>query len=158
MGVTPHQGDGKADHRAKQDRQDKSLMKLSEVRRNAAVRSSKVFRDSSKKKPIQRLIVVVIKDRIQTIYINRTELIKRLLAEVCELCNTKNVALEGHHIRKLKDLKAYWNGKDKPQWVEKIIKIRRKTLFVCKNCHQKIHSVQYDGRNLTQVLLESPVL
>ena len=46
VGVTSYQGDGKADHRGKWDRQDTSLSKLSEVCRNAAVKSSKVFKDS----------------------------------------------------------------------------------------------------------------
>ena len=36
VGVTSYQGDGKADHRGKWDGQDTSLMKLSEVCRNAA--------------------------------------------------------------------------------------------------------------------------
>ncbi len=110
------------------------------------------------KKPIRRHIGGIIYDRIQTNYMYCTELIKRLLAGICELCNTRNVTLEAHHIRKLKNLRNYWNGKEKPPWVIKMIKIRRKTLFVCETCHQIIHAGQYDGRNLTQVLLESPVL
>jgi len=110
------------------------------------------------KKPIQRHKGTVIKDKIQTIYIKRNELINRLLAEVCELCGIKDVAIEGHHIRKLKDLKKQWDGKEKPKWVQKMIAITRKTLFVCTSCHQSIHSGQYDGRKLTQVLLESSVL
>ena len=36
----------------------------------------------------------------------RTSLIKRLLAEECEMCGKKNQAIEMHHIRKLKDLKG----------------------------------------------------
>jgi hypothetical protein len=110
------------------------------------------------KKPIQRHNSTIIKERIQSFYIKGNELLKRLLAEVCELCGMEKVALEGHHIRKLKTLMKYWYGKDKPKWVEKMIKMRRKTLFVCKGCHQAIHSFQYDGSKLTQVLLESPVL
>ena len=121
-------------------------------------KNKKPLRATFGRKPIQRCIGMTIVDKIQTIYIKRNELIKRLLAEVCELCNAKNVPLEGHHIRKLKDLKKKWNGKEKPKWVQKMIKIRRKALFVCKNCHQSIHSGQYDGRRLTQVLLESSVL
>ncbi len=110
------------------------------------------------KKPIQGHKDMVIKDKIQTIHVKRNELIKRLLAEICELCGLTNVALEGHHIRKLKDLKKKWKGKEKPKWVEKMIAITRKTLFVCTSCHQSIHVGKYDGRKLTQVLLESPVL
>jgi group II intron reverse transcriptase/maturase len=108
-------------------------------------------------KPIQRLIVKVIKDIIQRVYVKRNELINRLLAEVCELCGLKDVDLEGHHIRKLKDLIKMWKGKIKPKWVERMIAIKRKTLFVCTSCHQSIHFGYYDGRKLTQVLLESRV-
>ena len=109
------------------------------------------------KKPIQRYIFKVIKDTIQRIYVNRNELIKRLLAEVCELCGIKDVALEGHHIRKLKDLIKQWKGKTKPKWLERMIAIKRKTLFVCTSCHQSIHFGNYNGRKLTQVALESCV-
>lgn len=110
------------------------------------------------KKPIQRHIGTVIRDKIQAIHVKRNELIKRLLAEVCELCGIKNVSLEGHHIRKLKDLIKMWKNKQKPKWIEKMITIKRKTLFVCTSCHQSIHYGYYDGRKLTQVLLESSVL
>jgi len=121
-------------------------------------KNKKPLRATFGRKPIQRYIGTVIIDNIRTIYIKRNELVKRLLAEVCELCHAKNVPLEGHHIRKLKDLKKKWNGNEKPKWVQKMIAIRRKALFVCKSCHQNIHSGQYDGRKLTQVLLESSVL
>ena len=110
------------------------------------------------KKPIRRHNGTAIKDKIQTIYRNRNELINRLLAEVCELCRAKKVALEGHHIRKLKDLKQKWRDKEKPEWVRNMIALNRKTLFVCKSCHQRIHAGRYDGRKLTQVVLESSVL
>ena len=46
----------------------------------------------------------VIKDKPYTVYGGRIELIKRLLADKCELCgSTENI--EVHHIRKLADLK-----------------------------------------------------
>ncbi|MBN2012423.1 hypothetical protein JW960_24050 [candidate division KSB1 bacterium] len=110
------------------------------------------------KKPIQRQNGTVIKDTIQTIYVKRNELIKRLLADVCELCGVQHVAVEAHHIRKLKDLKKRWHGKEQPKWVMKMIAITRKTLFVCRKCHQEIHAGLYDGRRLAHVLLESSVL
>ena len=110
------------------------------------------------KKPIQRQMGTAIWDKIQTVYVKRNELINRLLAETCELCNAKHVPVEGHHIRKLKDMKKDYHGKEKPKWVQKMITIRRKVLFVCRSCHQQIHAGLYDGRKLTQVLLESSVL
>ncbi|MDY0095155.1 MAG: reverse transcriptase/maturase family protein [Candidatus Vecturithrix sp.] len=107
------------------------------------------------KKPLKRECNVKIQDTIQTIHINRNELITRLLTDVCELCgSTENV--EGHHIRKLSDLKKQYTGKsDIPKWVQKMIAIRRKTLFVCHRCHRKIHNGLYDGAKLANISLES---
>ncbi len=89
-------------------------------------------------------------DNMQHIYITHNGLIDRLLAEKCELCGREELDLEGHHVRKLKDLNQKWAGKkEKPTWISKMIAIRRKTLFVCKECHQKIHTGTYDGKRLT---------
>jgi PHP family Zn ribbon phosphoesterase len=68
---------------------------------------------------------------------DRNELIKRLLAEKCELCGSK-MNVEVHHIRKLADLKEK-GRKEKPRWVKKMAQRRRKTLIVCANCHENIH-------------------
>lgn len=80
----------------------------------------------------------------------RTELLKRLTADSCELCG-KTGAVEVHHIRKLSDLVHKWQGRTKPEWVKRMVEIRRKTLVVCRECHQAIHSGRYDGRKLTMV-------
>lgn len=103
------------------------------------------------KKPITRKSHSIIQDNIQTIYAKHTELLTRMLAEVCELCgSTEDV--QAHHIRKLADLKKKYQGrKEPPKWVKKMIAIRRKTLFVCQQCHNKIHSGTYDGVALTKV-------
>lgn len=102
------------------------------------------------KKPIQRQEKTRLKDEVQALYTNRNELIERLLAENCELCGKDNVPLNGHHVKKLKDLKERWRGKpEKPAWVRKMIEKRRKSLFICEECHQKIHAGTYDGRKIT---------
>ena len=103
------------------------------------------------KKPIRRQKGMAIGDEIQAVYVNRNGLIDRLLAETCEICGKEGIPVEGHHIRKLKDLKKQWRGKEKPVWIKKMIAIRRKSLFVCKQCHQSIHTGQYDGKRLTQI-------
>lgn len=87
-----------------------------------------------------------IKDKNPTRTSNRTELIQRLLNNQCELCG-KYGEVAGHHIRKLKDLKK--RGRELLWWQKRMIALRRKTLFVCKECHNKIHSGTYDGRKLT---------
>ncbi len=80
----------------------------------------------------------VIEDIPYKVYGGRTELIKRLLADRCELCgSTKNI--EVHHIRKLADLNVK-GRKEKPAWVQIMAARKRKTLVVCHNCHVQIHN------------------
>ena len=101
------------------------------------------------KKPITREQSTFIKDNVQTIYIVRNELITRLLATHCELCGKENTTLVGHHVKKLKDLIKKWKGREKPAWVKKMIAIKRKSLFIWPECHNKIHSGTYDGKKVT---------
>ncbi len=68
----------------------------------------------------------------------RNELIKRLLADECEICGAKG-NIEVHHIRALKDLKVK-GRKEKPQWMQIMSARRRKTLMVCSQCHDAIHA------------------
>ena len=78
----------------------------------------------------------------------RSELVERLLKEECELCGRKG-PLEGHHVRKLADLKRRWQGKKaKPEWVKQMIARRRKTLFICPECHKQITFGKYDGKRI----------
>jgi group II intron reverse transcriptase/maturase len=69
----------------------------------------------------------------------RSELEKRLLAQVCELCGATRHTdpIEVHHIRALKDLDRY-PGRDKPAWVKLMAARRRKTLVLCRTCHQDV--------------------
>ena len=69
----------------------------------------------------------VIEDIPYKVYGGRTELVKRLLAEKCELCgSTKNI--EVHHIRKLADLKKKGQT-EVPKWVQIMSARKRKTLM-----------------------------
>ena len=68
----------------------------------------------------------------------RTELLKRLLADKCELCgSTENI--EVHHVRKLADLNVK-GRKEKSVWAQIMATRNRKTLLVCQKCHNKIHN------------------
>ncbi len=79
-----------------------------------------------------------------------SELLKRILADKCELCG-KEEHIEVHHIRKISDLKRRCEGKKViPEWKKEMIRKNRKTLILCRNCHRLIHSGKYDGRKLTQ--------
>ena len=68
----------------------------------------------------------------------RTEIIKRLLANECEICGSTE-KVEVHHIRKLTDLKKD-GRKEKPAWVQRMAIRKRKTLMVCRKCHNEIHA------------------
>jgi group II intron reverse transcriptase/maturase len=73
----------------------------------------------------------------------KSEIIRRILKGECELCNGK-IGIddcEVHHIRKLKTMIERYNHKkgNIPKWINLMIKMRRKTLVVCKHCHSSIH-------------------
>lgn len=72
---------------------------------------------------------------------NNCQLLTRLKAEVCELCGSTN-DIEVHHVRKLKDIHDKYKrvGKELPNWVLTMVKMRRKTLVLCSKCHDKLHA------------------
>ena len=80
----------------------------------------------------------ILNDCPQPIWDGHTELIQRLLADECELCGAR-ANIEVHHIRKLADLNRP-GRKDKPAWVKRMATRQRKTLVVCRACHDAIHA------------------
>lgn len=99
-------------------------------------------------RPIRRERNAVIRDKKVQLHGNRNELVRRLLADRCELCGaTKNIVV--HHIHRLNDLKRRYAGRSKPPlWVIRMMETRRKTLVVCRRCHQDIHNGLYEGARL----------
>ncbi len=70
--------------------------------------------------------------------IARTELVQRLLANVCEACSsTQNI--EVHHIRKMADLNQK-GRKPTPDWIKLMASRKRKTLVLCRECHRNLHA------------------
>ena len=65
------------------------------------------------------------------------QLIARLNAGICEMCESRN-GITVHHVGRLTDLNRY-STKAAPQWVEAMRTSRRKTLIVCTRCHASIH-------------------
>ena len=100
-------------------------------------------------KPIKRIKQAILVDKLPKLYTGRNELVQRLLADECELCGSKE-QIEVHHVRKLADLKQKYQGRKQPppDWVVNMIKRNRKTIVVCKKCHQNIHTGIYDGPKL----------
>ncbi|HBY93791.1 MAG TPA: maturase [Chloroflexi bacterium] len=68
----------------------------------------------------------------------RTELERRLLANACELCGSRN-HIEVHHVRALKDLRRKGRA-ERPFWMQIMAARQRKTLVVCRACHDSIHA------------------
>ena len=73
------------------------------------------------------------------------EVVKRLLAGRCELCGVQGT-IQVHHIRKLADLHRP-GRREKPAWMKLMAMRRRKTLVVCRPCHEEIHA----GRCITSL-------
>jgi group II intron reverse transcriptase/maturase len=67
-------------------------------------------------------------------YQSRNELGKRLLADQCEWCGIRGTQVEVHHVRKLGNLKG------KTPWERQMIERRRKTMVLCVECHDELHT------------------
>ena len=80
----------------------------------------------------------VIKDQVIKPYVRmRSEIIERLLNDTCEICKAKE-RIQMHHVRKLRDLNK--KGKrEMPLWMKVMISRKRKSIALCKTCHDDIH-------------------
>jgi group II intron reverse transcriptase/maturase len=97
--------------------------------------------------PLRRQREAVLVDHSPALFRTEgTELLQRLMADRCELCDsTRNI--EVHHIRHLKDLNS--EGRTAPRWARIMAGRKRKTLVVCASCHDSIHAGRHDGRKLS---------
>ena len=86
--------------------------------------------------PLKQQKRAVIVDRVASpIVIRNKELIKRLMSGRCEVCKQKG-EIRVRQIRSLAD-----RGKSRalpPEWVDIMVKRRRKTIMVCNVCHGAI--------------------
>jgi group II intron reverse transcriptase/maturase len=89
--------------------------------------------------PLARQEKAVIDDRPVPPATGRKELITRLRAGWCEMCDTR-ARVQVHQVRKLADLTV--PGQLQPAWAQKMARMRRKTLIVCPPCHDSIHARQ----------------
>lgn len=90
--------------------------------------------------PLRRQKNAVLNDHPPKVWNTKTELLERLLAEICELCGSTE-KVEVHHVRHLADLQKPGRAK-KPYWVKIMAARHRKTLIVCRKCHDAIHAGQ----------------
>jgi hypothetical protein len=114
-------------------------------------------------------IKATLKEQPSRMYGGRTELEQRLLADTCELCGSHE-DVEVHHVRAMKNLHEY-SGRPKPEWVKRMIALKRKTMPLCRTCHEDVHtgrpmrrqSIEYEEVNAIRkeavtAMLESRVL
>jgi group II intron reverse transcriptase/maturase len=88
--------------------------------------------------PLQRRTSVTLADRKPNMAPPGNELIHRLLAGACEICDSR-VGLQVHHLRKLADLDKPGRP-ERPAWIRLMAARKRKTLVVCETCHHEIHA------------------
>jgi group II intron reverse transcriptase/maturase len=90
--------------------------------------------------PLKRQKNAILVDRKPVpVTVRRKELIDRLLAGRCEMCEQR-AEVKVHHVRKLADLTK--PGRPQPAWAGLMAKKRRKTLVVCPPCHERIRARQ----------------
>jgi group II intron reverse transcriptase/maturase len=88
--------------------------------------------------PLRRQRHAVISDRVLVPGVVRhKELVTRLLANRCEICQSTN-DVTVHHVRRLADLDR--QPRPRPAWAEHMARRRRKTLVVCRSCHDTTHA------------------
>src|SRR5262249_39763190 len=105
-----------------------------------------IVRRCPKKKPLiarfggielRRQKHAILNDHPKEVFSVRSEVVQRLLAQKCELCGAEGTC-QVHHVHKLADLDR--PGQDeKPPWIKRMAARRRKTLVVCRGCHEAIH-------------------
>jgi group II intron reverse transcriptase/maturase len=86
--------------------------------------------------PLKRDMKATLEEKTPRLWNHRTELVLRLLADFCELCGSEE-DVEVHHVQAMRKLHEY-PGRPKPEWVKRMIALRRKTLVLCKRCHVAI--------------------
>jgi group II intron reverse transcriptase/maturase len=92
--------------------------------------------------PLKRQRRAILDDQPPEARAYYTELEKRVRANECEVCGATE-HIEVHHIRKLNEHRRN-DGRKVPAWRQQMIARQRKTLVLCRACHAKLHSGQFD--------------
>ena len=85
---------------------------------------------------LKRNIKAELDDSPPQSWVSRSELEKRLLADICERCGSQD-RIQVHHIRGMRDLDKPGRS-PKPDWVKLMASRRRKTLVLCHPCHMDV--------------------
>ena len=86
--------------------------------------------------PLTWNIKATLDDQPERIWSVTSELEERLRADTCEYCGAHEKC-QVHHVRALKDLHVK-GRKPKPRWMVLMAARQRKTMVVCKACHEDI--------------------
>ena len=105
------------------------------VQNERKTRIIRVFRLKDLKPPPMTDPQVDIQPNVFALTLSRSELIRRLNAEQCEYCGTREGPFEVHHIRRMKDVE---HGKQ--LWQKVMASRNRKTLILCLQCHHLLHA------------------
>jgi group II intron reverse transcriptase/maturase len=98
--------------------------------------------------PLTWNIKATLNDQPERIWSTRSELEERLLADMCEYCGAHE-RCQVHHVRALRDLHPK-GRKPRPRWMVLMAARQRKTMVVCKTCHEDIHAGRPMRRKETQ--------
>lgn len=80
----------------------------------------------------------VIKDQVIMPYTRtRSAIVERFIKDTCEVCGGKE-RIQMHHVRKLADLNKK-GQREKPLWMKVMISRKRKSIPLCKRCHDDRH-------------------
>ena len=86
--------------------------------------------------PMKWNMKAILDDQPERIWSVTSELEERLLADTCEYCGAHE-RCQVHHVRALKDLHPK-GRKPRPRWMVLMAARQRKTMVVCKTCHEDI--------------------
>lgn len=68
-----------------------------------------------------------------------------ILEQPCIICKSE-LNIEIHHVKRLKDTK------DKSDIQKIMSKVNRKSVPLCRSCHNKVHAGKHDGKSLRQTV------
>lgn len=105
------------------------------VQSERKTRIIRIFRLKDLKPPLVMDPRLDMQPNVLALTLSRSELIRRLSAERCEYCGTREGPFEVHHIRKMKDVE---HGKH--LWQKVMASRNRKTLILCLSCHHLLHA------------------
>ncbi len=106
----------------------------------------RIFRLKGLKQPHPADTTIDIPPATLSLTLSRSELIRRLNKQQCEYCGTQEGLFEVHHIRRMKDVVR---GKEK--WQQIMTARNRKTLVLCRQCHDLLHAGKLPDKKYLQV-------